>query len=151
MTTIGNGAAVSRRMFLKAMPAAPAALQSAAADVVQAQAAQGAMALAGMAPSAPAPYWGLGYLLENPSIWALHKAGMLPDWVRREVEFEISDRALRLSPDVVALRSVSLGAKYEIQRRRMERAMWSDLDARQASAMARRAFFDNQHPGRPAQ
>lgn len=134
---------LNRRGFLRALPAAPIAAKAAAVEatkdaVVLQQLAQAGM---GVAPGMAMP-WGVRSLID-PKMYALHKAGLLPEWTKNEVQQSVKDQARMLAPDVVALKSVSLSAKYRINVERMERSVWSGVDEWYLMEHARQQFWRN--------
>ena len=73
------------------------------------------------------------------------KLGVLPDWVRSDIEDNVRQNATgRLTPDVAALRSVSLSSKFRIQQERTSRAMWASVDQFHVNALARKAFWSKE-------
>lgn len=98
---------LSRRLFLKAMPAAPVAAQE-----VAKQAGVTEVLGAAQLPPQPEP------LAAGPpalKLVALKKSGLLPDWFWRIGRKAARANARVLDPDLAALRSVSISAKVAIQ------------------------------------
>jgi hypothetical protein len=141
-------AGLSRRNFLRALPAAPSAAKAIAkAAVAEAAVATGAaeMAAAGVNVSsfAGAAHYG-HHLLSDPKMYALHKAGLLPDWVKREIANEIKAEARTLSTNIASLQSVSLSAKVAINERELERKFWSKIDAFHVLNAQRSAYWSGE-------
>ena len=139
---------LSRRSFLRAAAAAPVAAKSGALQALTAAVENGltlAQAGVAIAPDIPTS-WGI-HALSNKKLYALFKMGMLPEWVRQDVDENIlQNTGGRLSPDVAALRSVSLSAKFCIQRQRHRARIWNDVDRFHINEVARRAFWDEENP-----
>lgn len=137
---------LSRRLFGKAMAALPMAAQEAAKTLaIDAAAANvaGQLAAAGvntMSGAIPAPY-GIGAALQDPSMMALWKAGMAPEWLLEDIDRQIDDRGRYLSHDVAALRSVSPSAKAIINKRRQREEVMRTLEQRSLMDAARDAFW----------
>jgi hypothetical protein len=115
-----------RRLFLKALAAAPAVAQRVAEEAVGVAVATGSEsgALMGGPPVAPMMRGSAPKMLE---LAALAKTGLLPDWAKRQALRNLQyDR--RLDPDVACLQSVSLSAKLQISvQRRMARG-WQEFE-----------------------
>lgn len=144
---------LSRRGFLRAAAVAPVAAKSGALQALTAEIKGGlALAQAGLAVGADMPVeWGLG-LFTRPKIYTAWKLGMLPEWVRAQVEEQItSNSGNRLSPDVASLRSVSLSAKFRINKDRTLARMWEQVDDFHTRSVAARAFWDSEAPNQPRQ
>lgn len=104
-------------------------------------AAQGAaMAPAGAIVGQPAIGYGV-HALSDPRLLALWKSGLAPEWLRRQIDDQIKEMTRYLSPDVMALRSVSVGALFRINHRRMTAMAINAIEERAGMDMARRAFF----------
>lgn len=139
---------LSRRLFGKAMAALPMAAQEAAktlaldagaAKAAQQLAAAGVNVLSGVAPT----LYGPAFALQDPSIMALWRAGLAPEWLIEDIDRSIEDRARYLTPDVASLRSVSPTAKVAINHRRVRDAYVSSMERRTMIDMARDAFYRN--------
>ena len=140
---------LARRSFLKALSAAPLAAQTLAAKVATLETAAAlTQAGMGMAPGVPQAY-GIYSLLNSDALMTLHGMGMLPEWVRDDVERDIRrEAAFHMEPSLMSLRSVSLAAKRTIQVSRALDHTWGTLAHERAKQMARQAFFSN--PNGPA-
>lgn len=138
---------LSRRHFLKAAAVAPVAARSGALQALTAEV-KGGLALAqqGVSVGLDMPVaWGVGNLV-NPRIYTMWKLGMLPDWVRAEVEDNIlQNYCSRLAPDIAALRSVSVSAKLRLNRDRIMSRVWSSVDELHTHQLARKTFWDSEH------
>lgn len=132
-----------RRAFLKAMAVAPVAAKSAAVkELIAKVEAATAMTAAGIQVGMPIS-GGCSYLLRNKGLYAALKMGTLPAWARSEIEQHVREQqGSRLSPNVAALRSVSLAAKYRIQIDRAIDLIWKDAAEIHFHSMARQAFWD---------
>ena len=123
---------LSRRMALKAIAAAPLAAQKAAETAVGAEvlatAAVDTAAMSGLAPASGI----YGQSTQMLALSQLAKAGLLPDWARRQMVRAQARMNRALEPDVACLQSVSLGSKIRISgERRYDRA----LDAMEEEAL----------------
>jgi hypothetical protein len=115
-----------RRMFLKALAAAPAIAQRAAEEAVGAATAVGVddVSMMGQTPVSPFVSGPAPKMIE---LATLAKAGLLPSWAKRQALRNMHyDR--RLDPDIACLQSISLSAKIHISmERRMARA-WDTFE-----------------------
>lgn len=139
-----------RRAFLKALGLAPVAAKAGAVKALIAKVeAATAMTAAGVSVGLPMGQ-GFGiHLLGNKGLYAAHKMGLLPEWAKTEIEAHVRmDSSARLHPDIAALRSVSLAAKYQIQIERQRRALWASVDDVHLHTVAREAFW-NRPENRP--
>lgn len=134
---------MQRRKALRALLAAPFAAKAAAETAITSEAGQ----LAGLSladPSAPVPFGGYGiHILEQPALFAALKAGVLPRWAQREVERSLQDAGRFMSPDVAAMRSVSLSGKCAIHRQRLERRHAQTIVERVEDMIAQQMFWRN--------
>ena len=134
---------LSRRNFLRAAAAAPIAIKAGGAKAVIAKLAESdVLQKTGVliAPDVPVAS-GIGMIVRNKTLFAMWKAGILPQWARDDVEHEISYfEGSRLSPDVAALRSVSTSAKFRIHSDRVRKRTWGQLDRQHLNAIARDVF-----------
>lgn len=141
---------LSRRLFAKAMAALPMAAQEAAKTLaIDAAAikAAGEMAAAGVSVAGgavPMPY-GFGYALQDPAMMALWKAGLAPEWLLDDIDSQINEYGRNLSSDVVALRSVSAGAKIAINQRRLREQFVRQIERKSLIDAARDAFWKKKH------
>jgi hypothetical protein len=88
---------------------------------------------------------GYGYhmIANNPKLFTLWKAGLLPEWAKREFNDDVANQTrYQMHSDVVALRSVSTSAKHLINERRHREKAWGGIDERWLLNQARNAFFD---------
>lgn len=133
---------LARRAFMKLAAAAPAAFQAGVANQEKALADVGAY----IGPSVPGTGSGWGYgLLTDKKIFALYQAGLLPEWARKEIEADARERhGARISPNVAALRSVSVAGKFAIQQQRTLDLLWNGAGDFHARQLARRAFFERE-------
>lgn len=117
-----------RRQFLKAMAAAPAVAQRMAEEAAGA-AVDGSVTGGGDLLSGVPPAVGIGgHHKKMLELVGLSKAGLLPDWVKRQAVRSTSQWDRRLHPDVACLQSVALGSKIRISaERRLERA-WATFE-----------------------
>jgi hypothetical protein len=132
-----------RRAFLKAMAVAPVAAQSGAVKALIAKVeAATAMTAAGVQVGMPAMGGYGAHLLGNKGLYAAFKMGLLPGWARSEIEQHVRDQHSRqLSPDLAALRSVSLAAKCRMQTDRAINLFWKQADDFHVHSVARDAFW----------
>ena len=87
---------------------------------------------------------GLHGLIHSDSLMALHKAGLLPAWARDDVERYVDQESRwQVTPNIHALRSVSLAAKHIMARAHGRQRAWGQLDQLYAHTLARRAFYEN--------
>lgn len=141
---------LSRRLFGKAMAALPMAAQEAAKTLALDAAAAntaGELAAAGVnvaTGSMPMPY-GIGYALQDPTIMALFKSGLTPDWVLDDIDRQLDERGRYLSTDVASLRSVSASSKVLINKRRQRDEFMRTLERRTLIDAARDAFWRKRH------
>ncbi len=121
------------------------AAKSAVVELTQKASTAEAMAVSGMHVAgqiaAPMP-WGVQSLM-SPNMWALHKAGLLPEWVTEDIDRQASDMARSLTPDIAAMRSVSLATKYRMNYERARQALWANIEKARMTDMARRAFWSD--------
>jgi hypothetical protein len=147
-------APLGRRGFLRALAAAPVAARTLARSALDGAAnmvTPSAARLAGLGVSVvPEVPLTADLLIRHPKLLTLYKLGSLPEWARKQMVREAGWRVGHgaISPDVVALRSVSLSAKVLIHERRFEKKFWKRVDADLAIEMARRAFMETQVPPR---
>lgn len=140
---------LTRRLFGKAMAALPLAVQNAAATAAPALAQAelaGQMATAGVSmayPSAPPAYG--SYLLSNPRIWAMWKAGLAPEWVLNEIDNEIRKRSRHIDPDIVTMKSISLAAKVRMNHGKICAKITSHMERTSLLDQARRAFWEEEN------
>jgi hypothetical protein len=116
---------LSKRMFLKAMAVAPAAAQRLAEDAVGAQVAP--IASEGFLNGPTAPPIVPGGHHKVLELVALNKAGVLPDWVKRQAVRNMRYMR-RIDPDIACLQSVSLSAKLRISEDRQFATEWASLE-----------------------
>lgn len=145
---------LSRRLFGKAMAALPIAAQEAAKTLaLDAGAAKAAQQLAAagvntLSGAVPLPY-GIGYALQDPTLMALFKSGLTPDWVLDDIDRQLDERGRYLSTDVASLRSVSASSKVLINKRRQREEFMRTLERRTLIDAARDAFWRKKHAQQP--
>lgn len=144
---------ISRRFFLRAAPAAAAALPAVVKDLTTKAATSEAMALSG-ASTTLAELSGVAasynYLPYAVSQWAKSPMGRAalamgiepPEFIAREMRQSVGPSIYSmLEPDVVALKSVSLSAKRQINARRARARMWDDIKEQMLMGDLREAFM----------
>lgn len=114
-----------RRLFLKAMAAAPAVAQRMAEEAAGVVVSAGAESGAIMA-TAPGPigHYSGPKMLE---LATLAKTGLLPDWAKRQALRNLAYER-RIDPDVACLQSVSLSAKIQISMERRLARAWAGFE-----------------------
>ena len=105
---------MGRRAFLKAAVAAPMVAEKLAQEAVGAEvlptAAAETAALAGVPPSSGI-YGSAGKM---QALSQLQKAGLMPDWAKRQIVRAQARQCRFIEPDVACLQSVTLGSKIRI-------------------------------------
>lgn len=129
---------ISRRLFGKLAAAAPMA------GVVPAPSQATIMSASGVALQRIAPSPMGIYALSHPKLSALWMSGIAPEWVRRDVDREIADRARYLDPDIAGMRSISVSAKVAMNHRRMRERALAEIDVDSAINAARQLFWDTE-------
>ncbi len=127
---MNNG--LSRRLFLKVMPAAPMAAQDVAKQA-------GIADLLGSAVPVHGPPIASGS--SAMKLVALKRSGLLPDWFWRTGRKAAKANARVLDPDLAALRSVSVSAKVAIQADRNFNRDYDNLEQEALDEQMRGKFF----------
>ncbi len=138
---------LNRRGFLRALAAAPVAAQTGGLDKAVAAAESAGVAIMGglATPQSVGGIW----LLRNPAMRAAWKAGLLPEWAKREIEgHAYYPGHTPMHSDVAALRSVSLSAKLSITRQRAVEAIWKCAESELSLMDARDLFYNSGPPDR---
>lgn len=148
--------ALNRRTFFRIAAAAPFAAQQAAAQAGEVAATLGKLGLhggvrdLGASGAGSGRYYGLN-LLADKKLHLAHKAGLLPDWAREEIEDHIrsTGHVYNMHPDVHALKSISLSAQWRINHDRQMRKGWTSLEQGLVNKAARDMFYgaDSDMPG----
>jgi len=131
---------VSRRLFMRAAPAASVAIASLTAEVAEARALS-AVGISQFVNPGIVQTYGIGAIANSPALLALHAVNALPDWLMKDIEQDTARQSYALQPDVACLKSVSVGSKWRIHRERSIRSTLSELSATIARDVARRKFF----------
>lgn len=136
---------LGRRAFLKVMGAAPIAARTLATKVAALETVAAAqsigMGIGGM--GMPAAH-GIYQIFQNDAMMGLHASGLLPEWVKRDVEKSVALESRHyMCPNLMSMKSVSLPAKLAIQKRRAIEQAWADVVQERAAFIARRAFYQN--------
>lgn len=84
--------------------------------------------------------------LDRPETIALFKSGLAPEWMKREVDNIAADRSRQLDPDVAGLRSMSISARYRLQKRRTVDRMIDEATWSHAIWSQRQKFYDIPQP-----
>lgn len=134
----------SRRGVLKALLtaplAAPAAARTAAAEIGLAAHAE---ALAGVAVAGRLAQAVPGFGTANAKrLLMLHKIGMAPEWLTADVRDRARSVACTITPDIAALRSVSLSSKMRMNEDRLVRQAFDEMETSMMRDIARNAFWE---------
>ena len=85
--------------------------------------------------------------MRDPLMLQAWKMGMAPDWVMQDIDHAINDLSRFLSPDVAALKSMSLSAKVHVNRRRAREEYVAKIERQTLIDMAREAYWHKKHAG----
>lgn len=142
---------ISRRLFLRAAPAATAALPSAVKSLTDKVASAEAMSLTdvsvGTVGMSSAAYRNVPWFVSR---WFRSAAGRAatalglepPEIIKREIDNSLIGVANRMHPDLAALKSVSLSAKVVIQDRRNKSRIISIIEREVLMDDLREAFIE---------
>lgn len=136
---------MNRRSALRALVAAPVVAKSAGEAIVKSIAetasATQAASLVGLEMASPLPPMGYMGGPAAAKLALLHKAGLLPEWAKREMRSQAEYASRRLDPDLACMRSVSLSAKMKIQQSRIVSMMIDELGISAIWQQQREAFM----------
>lgn len=132
---------LSRRLFMRAVPAAAIAAQEAVAHTAMQQVGTHVSLAAALPKGIDGAPYQLHQIIGNPALLAMHRTVGLPSFILEDIGQEFNRRSYGLHPDVASLKSVSLSAKCVINARRMERDLFAAIEPMVLRRQAREAFF----------